>query len=1071
MAMVVEAFTSDLCYLITQIKAKRLSMPPKYHDLVIELESKIVKIRDYVARTSGSKDTVVVALVREMKGALYDASDALSLLLLKIEDTEDPVTACWTCFPNLDHLRKLKFRQEFSRLNSEMSLLLQRYTPSSSSGLDFQRGEDRVDHTTILSSMDTSDMVPDHQMEKSAKTIIDIIYDKNDDKIKIIAIVGPAGIGKTFLATIINSRLQCRVDCTIWLNVTAKFTRPDLLRAAISSCRGIDGRFSDMSYLEYKLQEAVRDKDVLLVMDDVWSEKPWTDVLQGPLRVCNRQYSCVIVTTRNENVAAMMKPTHIYRPHKLKPDVSWSLMKNQIISNKEDEREEQEVDRLQVIGNKILEKCDGLPLAIKVLAGELQQKKTQDNWEHMLKNKKWLKEGLPEELNRSIYLSFNDLPLHLKQCFLYCSIFPEGQTITCDKLFQMWIAEGFIPSDGSSKLPEALGQEYYMELVARNLLEPIDGNFDECCCAMHTVFRSFAQYLAKDETLLRDEGENTSDSTPKFHRLYVSNKEVEYSDIQKHKSLRALVSTGGIIPKPSDSFSSLECLRILHVNNAKISNLPGSLHHLKLLKYLDLSNTDVPALPHYIGKMKCLQYICVHGCKMLKQLPGSIVNLQKLRFLDISDTEVKEVPKDFGKLNNLVTLKGFPANTDDTGKCNLEEIGLLSKLMHLAVQGLQKISSSCSFTGAKLSDKTHLTSLRLRCNTSEGDEIQSQEVFDNLCPSPSVEHLTITGYFGFRLPNWLMSPTLENLRMLKLENLPSCKELPYSLGQLPNLESLCVQHARCIRRIGEELFVPCTLDDDTDEDDRSTCTLIDKYNRSMAVSTPFPKLIKLVFHGLVGWKEWDWEGQLEAMRDLQNLRISRCRLSHLPPGLNCQAKGLRVMTIQNIKELRLVDKFCSIVELYLHSISNLEKIAYLPNMHMLRISKCPKLKVLEGVEALSSMELKDYEMSTLPEYLKSLKLRHLKIDCTLKLLKMISKRYAALEWEKISHIGYIEAYADGFDDNKRLHTRKTSMKQQARQSKKIITTHRLLVLNFQLPSNLRTKPNHLHYCAPGYQVR
>uniref|UniRef100_A0A0E0KMY8 Uncharacterized protein n=1 Tax=Oryza punctata TaxID=4537 RepID=A0A0E0KMY8_ORYPU len=748
----------------------------------------------------------------------------------------------------------------------------------------------------------------------------------------------------------------------------------------------------------------------------------------------------------------------------------------QIISNKKDEREKQEVDGLQVIGNKILEKCDGLPLAIKVLAGESQPKKARNNWEHMLENKTWLKEGLPEELNRSIYLSFNDLPLHLKQCFLYCSIFPEGQAIKCDKLVQMWIAEGFIPSDGSSKLPEALGQEYYMELVARNLLEPIDGNFDESRCAMHTVFRSFAQYLVKDETLLLDEGENTSDSTQKFRRLSVSSKEVEYSYIQKHKSLRALVSTGGIILNSSDSFSSLERLRILHVNNTKISTLLGSLYHLKLLKYLDLSNsTDVSALPHYIGKMKCLQYICVHGCKMLKQLPESIVNLKNLRFLDISDTEVKEVPKEFGRLNNLVTLKGFPAYTDDTGKCTLEELEHLSKLMHLAVQGLQNISSSCSSTGAKLSDKTHLISLWLRCNTSEGNELQSQDAFDNLCPSPSVEHLTMTGYFGFRLPIWLMSTTLEHLRMLKLENLPSCKELPYSLGQLPNLESLCVQHARCIRRIGEELFVPWTLDDDTDEDDRSIRTLIEQYNRSMDVCTPFPKLIKLVFHGLVGWEKWDWEEQLEAMRDLKNLKISRCRLSHLPPGLYCQATALRVMTIKNIKELRSVENFSSVVELYLHSISNLERIANLPSMKMLRISKCPKLKVLEEVEALSSMELKDYEMRTLPEYMQNVQLRQLKIDCTLKLLFMISQRDAALEWEKISHIQNIEAYADGFDDNKKLHialryilaSMAPLQTLQVRQNKKIITTNMLLVLNFQLPSNLRTKVNHLHYCAPG----
>uniref|UniRef100_A0A0D3FSS2 NB-ARC domain-containing protein n=1 Tax=Oryza barthii TaxID=65489 RepID=A0A0D3FSS2_9ORYZ len=587
----------------------------------------------------------------------------------------------------------------------------------------------------------------------------------------------------------------------------------------------------------------------------------------------------------------------------------------------------------------------------------------------------------------------------------------------------MWIADGFIPGDENSKLPEVLGQEYYTELVTRNLLEPIDGNFDESRWAMHSVFHSFAQYLAKEEALLLREGQNTSNLSQRFRRISVSRKEVEYSDIQKQKSLRALVSFGSINLKSGDSLGALPYLRILHVNNTEISTLLGSLYHLKLLKYLDLSNTDVSSLPCNIGKMKCLQYICVHGCQKLKQLHKSIVNLHKLRFLDISDTSVKTVPKGFGRLINLVSLKGFPTHTDDNGKCTLEELEPLSKLMHLTVWGLQNISSNCSSTGAKLSDKTHLTSLWLRCTTTEGNELQSQEVFDDLCPSPSLEHLTITGYFGCRLPKWLMSMVLDNLRMLKLENLQSCTELPYSLGQLPNLESLCVQHARRISYIGEEFFRPSTLGDDSesDQDERSIRTLVEQYNRSMAVSTAFPKLIKLVFYGLLGWKEWDWELKLEAMRALQNLQISRCRLSHLPPGLAFHAVALRVMTIERVMELRSVENFGSVVELYLHSNSNLEKIANLPKMEMLRISKCPKLKVLEEVEALSSMELKDYEMRTLPEYLKSLELRQLKIDCTLKLLHMISQRDAALEWEKISHIENIEAYADGFDDNKRLH--------------------------------------------------
>uniref|UniRef100_A0A0D9W2H2 Uncharacterized protein n=1 Tax=Leersia perrieri TaxID=77586 RepID=A0A0D9W2H2_9ORYZ len=994
----------------------------------------------------------------------------LSQLLLKIEESEHafatPASDCW-CI-NYQRGFQRGFKRGFqigyvkARVIGPLDRALQQLCTFEPSLMHQRIGDVKQVHQAAPLSIAVSDIVRDHQMEQNSETIIKHIMmnlDANgngtDGNIGLVAIVGAAGIGKTTLANIIFNSDQVHnfFDARIWLNVTANFSDPDLLQSAISSISDGNERFLDMSSLSSMFHDMVKSKRVLLVMDDVWSDNPWNDLLQYPLSGCCPG-SCVILTTRNENVAAMMKATHIHQVHKLKLDASWSLLKNLIISRQTDERM---FDGLENIGKKILEKCDGLPHAIKLVAGELQQKRrTKAAWEYMLKDQQSSQKGLPEVLYESIYLSYDDLSPHLKQCFLYCSVFPEGETINCDKVVQMWIAEGFIPTVENSKLPEALGQEYYTELVTRNLLEPIDGNFDECCWAMHSVFHSFAQYLAEDETLALQEGQNTSDLHEQFLRISVSSKKVEYNDIQKQKLLRSLVSFGSIILKPGDSLTALQNLQILHVNNTEISTLLGSLCHLERLKYLDLSNTDVSALPHSIGKMKYLQYICVRGCQKLDQLPKSIVNLQKLRFLDISDTLVKTVPKYFGRIKNLVSLKGFPTNTDHTGKCNLEELEPLSQLMHLTLRGLQNISAGSSFASAKLCDKRHLKTLWLCCTASEGDERQSHELFNEVCPSPSLQHLTITGYFGRRLPKWLTTTSLENLRMLKLENLTSCKELPNSLGQLPNMESLCVQHAPCIRRIREELFFQSTFGDDSDEDEGN-----------IRISAAFPKLIKLVFHGLVGLRKWDWNAQLEAMRALQNLHISSCKLTHLPPGLSCQTVGLRVMKIERVKELRSVENFSSVVELYLHSNSNLEKIANLPTMQMLRISKCPKMMVLEEVKALSSMELKDYEMRTLPEYLKNVQLRQLKIDCKFELLYKIGQQDGTLEWEKISHIQNVEAYADGFDDDKRLYTRKTWMKQKVHQNRKIITRNILVVVNFQLPSNVCTKVNHLHFCEPG----
>ena len=48
-------------------------------------------------------------------------------------------------------------------------------------------------------------------------------------------------------------------------------------------------------------------------------------------------------------------------------------------------------------------------------------------------------------VNKVFALSYNDLPCHLKPCFLYLGHFLMGFEIQSKELIRMWIAEGFIP--------------------------------------------------------------------------------------------------------------------------------------------------------------------------------------------------------------------------------------------------------------------------------------------------------------------------------------------------------------------------------------------------------------------------------------------------------------------------------------------------------------------------------------------------------------------------------------------------------------------------------------------------
>jgi hypothetical protein len=98
---------------------------------------------------------------------------------------------------------------------------------------------------------------------------------------------------------------------------------------------------------------------------------------------------------------------------------------------------------------------------------------------------------------------------------------------------------------------------------------------------------------------------------------------------------------------------------------------------------------------------------------------------------------------------------------------SLEELGPLSKIIELHINGLENILFSPLVRKTKLSEKSHLRYLRLSCTSRHGDDDpllkedentsnkgqqQIEEVFDELCPPHSLETLRIGGYFGRRLP-------------------------------------------------------------------------------------------------------------------------------------------------------------------------------------------------------------------------------------------------------------------------------------------------------------------------------
>uniref|UniRef100_A0A8I6Y7C0 NB-ARC domain-containing protein n=1 Tax=Hordeum vulgare subsp. vulgare TaxID=112509 RepID=A0A8I6Y7C0_HORVV len=673
---------------------------------------------------------------------------------------------------------------------------------------------------------------------------------------------------------------------------------------------------------------------------------------------------------------------------------------------------------LKDIGVQIVAKCDGLPLAVKVMGGLLCQKdKTHREWEMVLDDSIWSISGIPEELNHAVYLSFEDLSCCMKQCFLYYSLLPKSGLFFNDEIIAMWISEGCL--HGTSDDLEGLGSKYYKELILRNLIEPNTEYVDQCVCNMHDVVRSFARFVARDEALTAHSGETSivsKLSAHEFLRLSLESKASEtdgldWSSLQAQKTLRALISAGYINIKAGDSLVHFPCLRTLHIDSAQVVALLESLHELKHLRYLSLENTDISCLPDSIGKMNFLQYINLVNCQQFVKLPDNIVKLGQLRCLNFRGTSIEGIPRGFCALTNLRMLCGFPAQVDGEW-CSLEELGPLSWLKNLQLDGLENITLASSAAKAKLGDKVHLTTLHLHCSSRLGDDglvkeedvISEEEqqriekVFDELCPSPRLEDLYIDGYFGQWLPRWMMSSSvvsLKSLRILFMNDMACCAQLPDGLCQLPYLEFIQINHAPAIKRIGPEF--------------------IQSHHHHgpspSQTAAAFPRLHEMRLMGMVEWEEWEWEGKVQAFPVLQELMLKQCKLKCLPPGFASQARALNKLIIYYVQGLISIENFPSLVELDLDENIDLVRIANLPRLQKLTIEDCLELKEMEVVPLLHRFTLTDENIETLPEYMGGINPMHLELYCSLALLSFIAAGQSGPEWDKFSHVEHVKAYA------------------------------------------------------------
>ncbi|CAL1385840.1 unnamed protein product [Linum trigynum] len=708
-----------------------------------------------------------------------------------------------------------------------------------------------------------------------------ILKDKllDDESVKSISIQGPGGFGKTTLAKMIynDKAVEAYFDKRIWVCVSNHFDQATVAKSILECFNQSTSESSSLSHMLERINAHTMDKKFLLVLDDVWedSRSQWGELITSVSH--GLPGSKILVTTRKEEVSRVFScmDDNILPLQKISDGECRTIFTQIAFYGWSDEERE----RVEELCEKAVKKCSGSPLAAKVLGGVLHVKKSKRDWKQLLGSEMWRIEKGRDEVIAPLALSYYDLPPTLRQCFQFCSVFPQDYIMEKDELIKLWMSQGFLKATTNQDMEE-VGEEYFQMLVMRSFFQDLEKelylNKEKLYCKMHDLVHDFARLTTKNECI-SIEKQDANSSLPlidnevrHFMVKDLSSEEVtkligsigcsHLSLTRRNNYLRSFIARwcgGGIEP---DAYAHLRGIRSLVLYQQRgLEEIPSTIMQLIHLRHLDLSfNRYLKELPEEICELYNLETLLLNENLSLKMLPSGMGNkLVNLKHLENSSVPAV-LPRSMVRLaNSLKTLTLFNVVKlqDKEVATNIGDLECMNHIQgSLTISGLSKVANCEEVKRAQLAKKESLTWLMLDFDGGDYYVYEEEQVLEAIRPSSSLERLYIGEYRGVSIfPSWLLS--LSNLTSLEFNGCYQVEHLP-PLGVLPSLEELRLFDMKKVEKVGVEFLW-------------ETSTVIQQQLQKKKMGnnnkgrdiiiTAFPKLTWLSFWGMTNWEVWDLE--------------------------------------------------------------------------------------------------------------------------------------------------------------------------------------------------------------------
>ncbi|KAH7677345.1 P-loop containing nucleoside triphosphate hydrolase protein [Dioscorea alata] len=757
--------------------------------------------------------------------------------------------------------------------------------------------------------------------EDKEKLVQMLISDCFDEKMAVVSVIGMGGLGKTTLAQLVygDQRVKKQFELCIWVCVSDDFDVAKLAGKIMHTAPGENCDHTNMEVLQQMLRKELGQKRYLLVLDDVWNEdfQKWDDLRN--MLLDGGEGSRILVTTRNEKCSRVMgaQKHHILRG--LSEKSSWALFEQKAFAVGA-----QRPPKLVEIGKKIVKKCQGLPLAIEVLGCIMHYKSDEGEWQAVLENiETWKLQHTKYKIMPELWLSYADLPTHLKKCFAFCAIFPKDHDLEEVELIQFWMAHGFIAYKKGNNM-EVEGQEIFTELIRRSLLQnkySVHAINKGRVCTMHDLIHDLAHFVMENECF-------TSFNSSAAPEIPIRPRQLNlYSDKNYNQADCSTIRTVLNCQCDSSVLSRLKFVRVLDLSYTHINELPASIEHLYHLRYLDISGTHIRKVPDSICMLVNLRTLKLYCCFQLSELPKSITYMNSLRHLYFDYELLKIFPGGLSQLQNLKTLNVYTVGDD--AENNIGQLKSLNPFGELTLYNLQKVKNADDARKADMGNKQLIQTLQFNWRNFSGkygDEYclakNAEEVLEALKPPSGIKELTVRYYPGKQFPMWMGEmQQFQYLHRIILFKCEACEQLP-PLEILPCLEFLAISQMDGIKHILNN-------------------------SRGNALQS-FPALKQLRLYGMKNLEGWcveeGKEANLSLFPCLTQMEITTCpKLTTMP-------------SIPTLQMLAMKQSFC---ETQISLVSKERRFfKHLESLQSLTINSCPDelVSLLEDEEETRAMK-------------------------------------------------------------------------------------------------------------------